>query len=521
MAAKDWSHLRLPEDKLKTLETMLDASRKDHQRTMDALDEYADLAVSDLFDFDHPDKSLALTDPDAIVEAARNIVQVAQEAADNRYDVQRQAWQQAAGREFPEYALPDREDWTRVMWDVQKGFSNTDYNGLTYGQVMAGKARSGVTIMDLLPKTAGMGIDDMQQAYADFFCSLAAHAAQRRQMADIAGDPTKPRWARVPRGSVTCAFCTMLAGRGFVYTSEDAAGGGLGNAYHAHCDCEPVPTWGEAKLTGYDPDKLNAIYLQAKAQAPDGASYRDVLSHMRANGGVADSPATQAGPGGGGGKPPKPPKAASGAEEPEEPNGDKNGHEPQLQNNEAINKCHEAVVRGNGVDLYDQAVSNGFSGSREDWASDLISKEIAERDSEWIESSGRIIPRAKYESKRAKRELKPHEKKTLQTLLDNGFGVTVQERSNVEGARTADSLINVLKVDLKSPQGNYSSLDKLLQRAGKQGDAVVVDLQARTNRVTDETAIANIPKSLARRKLRYALLITHDGQLIRLYPDDR
>lgn len=289
MAAKDWSHLRLPEDKLKTLETMLDASRKDHQRTMDALDEYADLAVSDLFDFDHPDKSFALTDPDAIVEAARNIVQVAQEAADNRYDVQRQAWQQAAGREFPEYALPDREDWTRVMWDVQKGFSNTDYNGLTYGQVMAGKARSGVTIMDLLPKTAGMGIDDMQQAYADFFRSLAAHAAQRRQMADIAGDPTKPRWARVPRGRVTCAFCTMLAGRGFVYTSEDAAGGGLGNTYHNHCDCEPVPTWGEAKLSGYDPDKLNAIYLQAKAGLPAGASYRDALSHMREAGGVADS----------------------------------------------------------------------------------------------------------------------------------------------------------------------------------------------------------------------------------------
>ncbi|MFR0556537.1 hypothetical protein [Pseudoscardovia radai] len=350
---------------------------------------------------------------------------------------------------------------------------------------------------------------------------MAVHAAQRQQMADIAADPTRPRWAHVPHGRVTCAFCTMLAGRGFVYTSEEAAGGGLGNKYHNNCDCEPVPTWGEAKLAGYDQTRYEGMYRSACKALGDGASYRDVLSRMRANGGVTDSPAAQ---GGGGGKPPKPPKhpkTASGAEEPQEPNGDKNGHEPQLQNNEAINKCHEAVVRGNGVDLYDQAVSNGFSGSREDWASDLISKEIAERDSEWIESSGKIIPRAKYESKRAKRELKPHEKKTLQTLLDNGFGVTVQERSNVEGTRTADSLINGLKVDLKSPQGNYSSLDKLLQRAGKQGDAVVVDLQARTNRVTDETAIANIPKSLARRKLRYALLITHDGQLIRLYPDGR
>lgn len=284
----DWSNLSLSSKERKNLETVLDASRTDYQQTMQGVSDYVDTLVGDLFDFDNPDKSLALTDPDAIVDAARNLVEVAQTAADNRYGVQRQAWQQAAGREFQEYALPDREDWTRVMWDVQKGFSNTDYNGLTYRQVMAGKARSGVTIMDLLPKTAGMSIDDMQQAYADFFRSLAAHAGQRRQMADIAGDPTRPRWARVPRGSVTCAFCTMLAGRGFVYTSEEAAGGGLGNTYHNHCDCEPVPTWGEVKLSGYDPDRLDAIYQQAKAQAPDGSGYRDILAKMRSDGKVSD-----------------------------------------------------------------------------------------------------------------------------------------------------------------------------------------------------------------------------------------
>lgn len=285
----DWSNLSLSSKERKNLETVLDASRTDYQQTMQGVSDYVDTLIGDLFDFDHPDKSLALTDPDAIVDAARNLVEIAQTAADNRYGVQRQAWQQAAGKEFPEYALPDREDWTRVMWDVQKGFSNTDYNGLTYRQVMAGKARSGVTIMDLLPKTAGMSIDDMQQAYADFFRSLAAHAGQRRQMADIAGDPTRPRWARVPRGRVTCAFCTMLAGRGFVYMSEEAAGGGLGNRYHNHCDCEPVPTWGEVKLSGYNPDKLNAIYQQAKAGLPAGASYRDVLARMREAGGVSDS----------------------------------------------------------------------------------------------------------------------------------------------------------------------------------------------------------------------------------------
>ena len=310
-AMADWTHLSLTADARKTLESELAASQGDYRKTMQAIDDYVDDLVSDLFDPDDTEHSLAYTDPDAIADAARDIVSLAQEAADSRYAVQRAAWQEAAGTDFPSFAGADREDWTRVMWDVQKGFSNTDYNGLTYGQVMAGRARSGVTIMDLLPKAVSNNPDDMQQAYADFLRQMASHAAQRQQMANIAADPTRPRWARVPRGRVTCAFCTMLAGRGFVYTSEDAAGGGLGNVYHAHCDCEPVPSWGEANLSGYDPERLDALYKEAARGLPSGASYRDVLARMRAQGGVADSPATQAG--GGGGKPPKPPKATAAA----------------------------------------------------------------------------------------------------------------------------------------------------------------------------------------------------------------
>ncbi len=314
----DWTHLSLTADARRNLEAELAASQGDYRTTMQAIDDYADELAGSLFDPDDPAASLAFTDPDAIADAARDIVSLAQEAADSRYMVQRTAWQEAADADFPGFAGADREDWTRVMWDVQHGFSDTDFNGLTYGQVMAGRARSGVGIMDLLPKAESGNADDLQQAYADFLRQMAMHAAQRQQMADIAMDPTRPRWARVPRGRVTCAFCTMLAGRGFVYTSEEAAGGGLGNVYHAHCDCEPVPSWGEAKLAGYDPRRLDALYRRAKAGLPDGASYRDVLSRMRAQGGVTDSPAA---PGGGsGGKPPKPPKApAAASQEPDEP----------------------------------------------------------------------------------------------------------------------------------------------------------------------------------------------------------
>ena len=36
-------------------------------------------------------------------------------------------------------------------------------------------------------------------------------------------DPSEPRYARVPRGAKTCAFCTMLCSRGWVYRSEKTA----------------------------------------------------------------------------------------------------------------------------------------------------------------------------------------------------------------------------------------------------------------------------------------------------------
>lgn len=68
-------------------------------------------------------------------------------------------------------------------------------------------------------------------------------------------DPLKPKYARVPSGGETCRFCIMLASRGFVYRTEEAAG--EGNHYHANCDCRIVPGFdGETFVPGYDPDKL-------------------------------------------------------------------------------------------------------------------------------------------------------------------------------------------------------------------------------------------------------------------------
>lgn len=73
-------------------------------------------------------------------------------------------------------------------------------------------------------------------------------------------DPKKPRYALVPQGK-TCAFCTMLAGRGFVYKSKETA-----HAMHNHCDCVACPEWdaNPNKIRGYNPDALSDEWDKAK-----------------------------------------------------------------------------------------------------------------------------------------------------------------------------------------------------------------------------------------------------------------
>ena len=96
-------------------------------------------------------------------------------------------------------------------------------------------------------------------------------------------DPKKPRWARVPSGAKTCAFCEMLASRGFVYYSKQTAG--ALKSWHSHCDCMIVPEWDADKthIQGYDPDAYYQRYLAARdaAEQEDNLSVQNITRHMR------------------------------------------------------------------------------------------------------------------------------------------------------------------------------------------------------------------------------------------------
>lgn len=71
------------------------------------------------------------------------------------------------------------------------------------------------------------------------------------------------RWARVPSGAKTCAFCLVLASRDAVYTSKSAAkyDQSTGEKYHGYCDCQPVRLGRDDEYPdGYIPKDLYDAY---------------------------------------------------------------------------------------------------------------------------------------------------------------------------------------------------------------------------------------------------------------------
>ncbi|HET7386754.1 MAG TPA: hypothetical protein VFJ19_08850 [Nocardioidaceae bacterium] len=111
----------------------------------------------------------------------------------------------------------------------------------------------------------------------------------RQTIADNARrDPADARWARVPTGDETCAWCRILASRGAVYESEQSAQfiGESKDKYHDWCDCQPIAVWRDSELPeGYDPDKYMQQYEDAKAQSRSG-DIRSIAAHMREQLGV-------------------------------------------------------------------------------------------------------------------------------------------------------------------------------------------------------------------------------------------
>lgn len=88
-------------------------------------------------------------------------------------------------------------------------------------------------------------------------------------------DKRRPRFARVPTGTETCAWCISTAGLGFHYMSEETA-----SHTHSGCDCRIVPSWGSSLVEGYDPDSYADYWRAANSRRQSGDIPEDVQQRI-------------------------------------------------------------------------------------------------------------------------------------------------------------------------------------------------------------------------------------------------
>lgn len=113
-------------------------------------------------------------------------------------------------------------------------------------------------------------------AQKKFLGAMQRHALQPgRDTLFESADRRGVVFGRVPQGDA-CAWCLMIASRGFTYTSAKNAG--QGRDFHDFCECLIVPSTTRDLPAEYDPDKLYELYKDVHEGGDTGA---DVARKMR------------------------------------------------------------------------------------------------------------------------------------------------------------------------------------------------------------------------------------------------
>lgn len=107
-------------------------------------------------------------------------------------------------------------------------------------------------------KTHKLGDDEFMRLLAEEVGGEVVQHANRTTIHNAVKNNL--HYARVPFGN-SCAFCLMLASRGFVYKTETTAGEDKGH-YHAHCRCKIVAGKKDTKIGDHNPEKLNQRMMQ-------------------------------------------------------------------------------------------------------------------------------------------------------------------------------------------------------------------------------------------------------------------
>jgi len=174
-------------------------------------------------------------------------------------------------------------DLTETGYEVDTELAAALYNGLraahpelpAYSAVISANVIERQYILKAVESALSLSgetsyIDRLVGSMSRWIMQGARDTIRDNAKSDSIANNIKVRWARVPQGTNTCGFCIMLASRGFVYHTEETAGG-FGNQYHNDCDCLPIPGFEGDTLEGYDPDSYYAIYEAMKDSSKVGA----------------------------------------------------------------------------------------------------------------------------------------------------------------------------------------------------------------------------------------------------------
>ena len=127
-------------------------------------------------------------------------------------------------------------------------------------------------------RSAALGVTDQ----------LITNQARKTTLANAIADNERShsrrvKFARIPTGPTTCAWCSMLAGLGWHYRSTAAALA----ASHNHCDCVVEPSWEAVPdIPGYDSEQYVSLYRDARAAvnpADVRSAWQDLSAEERAN----------------------------------------------------------------------------------------------------------------------------------------------------------------------------------------------------------------------------------------------
>lgn len=102
-------------------------------------------------------------------------------------------------------------------------------------------------------------------------------ASKRSVYRNGQADGREVRYARVPSGAETCAWCLMTAGLGFWFMTEESA-----SHTHRGCDCVIVPSIGrgDVKIDGYDSTVYRDMWRRANGMRANGELPQEWAEHI-------------------------------------------------------------------------------------------------------------------------------------------------------------------------------------------------------------------------------------------------